>query len=213
MLEEVLNIRLQTTTEYPAIDLNDEAQVSDERLVRSILSGDQQAFELIFERYTRLVTRVVGRFFRDRAEIEEHVQQAFTKTYFSLKSFKGGHGNSFPAWVTRITVNVCYDEFRRRQRTSSVSTGDSAEQGENAYENIAEAKTTPADASLAAAELADRILASLDARDRVALTLVYSEEYSLAEAADVLGISPSNLKSRLFRCRNLIKQRFGHLFI
>lgn len=211
MIEEVLKIGLQTTTELPAIDLNAEMELSDEQLVRSILAGDQQAFEIVFDRYRRLVTRVVGRFFRDRSQIEECVQLAFTKTYFSLKHFRGGQANSFPAWVTRIAVNVCYDEFRRRQRTTDLNSADS-EGGEITFLETIPDMGRPADESLAAAELAERVLSSLDARDRIAMTLVYSEDYSLNDAAEIIGISPSNLKSRLFRCRNHIRQRFGHLF-
>jgi RNA polymerase sigma-70 factor (ECF subfamily) len=210
MLEEVLDIGLDTTTQLPPIELTDEAIDSDEQLVRAVLDGDSRAFELIFERNRRMVARVISRFFRDRGEIEEFAQQTFTKAYFSLKNFRGGRGDSLPAWLTRIAVNVCYDEFRRRQRVSEVSISDGDDDA--GIENIPNDKLIASDDSLAAAEMAERILSTLDARDRVAMTLVYSEEYSLAEAAEVLGISSGNLKSRLFRCRNHIKQRFGHLF-
>jgi RNA polymerase sigma-70 factor (ECF subfamily) len=159
-----------------------------------------------------MVTRVVSRFFRDRSEIEEFVQQSFTKAYFSLKNFRGSRGDSFPAWLSRIAVNVCYDEFRRRQRGGEISLGSDDKNGENAFENIPHDRNVAVDNSLAAAQLAEKMLATLDARDRVAMILVYAEDYSLAEAAEVIGISPSNLKSRLFRCRSHIKQRFGHLF-
>jgi len=210
MLEEVLNIGLQTTTELPAIDLTAEAELSDEQLVRSILAGDQQCFEIVFERHRRFVTSVVSLFFRDRSQIEWFVQLVFKKTYFSLKNFRGSHGNSFPAWVTRIAVNVCYDEFRRRQRTTDLNSADS--EGDVAFLEKVPDLSKPADEKLAAIELAERVLSSLDARDRIAMTLVYSEDYSLSDAAEIIGITPSNLKSRLFRCRNHIKQRFGHLF-
>jgi RNA polymerase sigma-70 factor (ECF subfamily) len=212
MFEEVLNIGLDTTTQLPAIDLTDGPQGSDARLVQAVLEGDNGAFELIFERNRRMVTRVVSRFFRDRSEIEEFVQQSFTKAYFSLKNFRGARGDSFPAWLSRIAVNVCYDEFRRRQRVGEISLGSEDKNGENAFENIPHDRNVAVDNSLAAAQLAEKMLATLDARDRVAMILVYAEDYSLAEAAEVIGISPSNLKSRLFRCRSHIKQRFGHLF-
>jgi RNA polymerase sigma-70 factor, ECF subfamily len=212
MLEEVLNIGLDTTSQLPAIELAAESYDSDELLVVAVLEGDGRAFEQIFERHRRLITRIVSRFFRDRSEIAEFVQQSFTKSYFSLNRFRGDHGNSLPAWLTRIAINVCYDEFRRRQRRSEISLNDTESGVENKYENLAERNVPAADDSLAATQLAERILSSLDARDRIAMTLVYTEDYSLADAAKVLGISSGNLKSRLFRCRNQIRTRFGHLF-
>lgn len=212
MLEEVLRISLPTTVQIPAIELVDESPVSDEYLVRAVLAGDEQAFAEIFERYRRVLTRAVSRFFRDRSEIEEFVQQSFTKAYFSLKNFRGGEDHSFAAWVTRIAVNVCYDELRRRQHRRESTFTDMVDTGRDYLANISDNGQPSAESSLAASELAEKILSALDARDRVALTLVYSEEYSLTEAADIIGISASNLKSRLFRCRNQIRSRFGHLF-
>lgn len=212
MLEEVLNINLQTNAQVPAIEPVDTAPVTDERLVTAVLAGDEQAFSEIFERYRRQVTRTVGKFFRDRSEVEEYVQQSFTKTYFSLKNFRGGSDNSFPAWITRITVNVCYDEFRSRQRRGE-SLFTEMSDDENEYVTAFIDKRAPSvETSLAASQLAERMLAGLDPQDRVAMTLVYSEDYSLSEVAEAIGITTSNLKSRLFRCRNHIKTRFGHLF-
>lgn len=203
---------LQKEAQLPAIESSIESQNTDETLVRAVLDGDEQAFAEIFDRHRLLVTRVVGRFFRDRSEIEECVQLSFTKTYFSLKNFRGGQSNSFPAWLKRIAVNICYDEFRRRGRRPESRFTEMDDEGVAFIESIKDSNAGSAETSLASAQLAEKILSSLDARDRIAMTLVYSEDYSLNEAAEIIGISAGNLKSRLFRCRNHIRERFGHLF-
>lgn len=212
MFDEVLKINLQREVQFPAIEFTDGTPPSDARLVEKVLAGDEASFAEIFERYKQHVTRVVGRFFRDRSEIEEHVQQAFAKTYFSLKAFRGIQEKSLAAWITKITVNVCYDEFRRRGRRSQSLFTDMTREENEYVESIIDNKAQTAENLLLAADLADKILSGVDAKDRVALTLVYSQDYSLDEAANVLGITTSNLKSRLFRCRNHIKKRFSHLF-
>ncbi len=208
MLQEVLNINLQTDTRSQA----DVTPASDEQLVQAVLGGDETAFAVIFERYTRPMTRVVSRFFRERSDIEEFVQQSFTKAYFSLKKYRGGEDNSFPAWMTRIAVNVCYDEFRRRGRRAESLVTDLSSDESDYLETVADGRKPSVERSLAARQLTEKILSVLDEQDRIALTLVYSEDYSLSEVAEAIGISTSNLKSRLFRCRNQIKIRFGHLF-
>jgi RNA polymerase sigma-70 factor (ECF subfamily) len=211
MLDEVLTIPLQQEAQIPAIAFSDGTEATDEMLVHAVLDGDEQAFAEIFERYKRVITRVIGRFFRDRSDIEEFVQQAFTKTYFSLDKFRGGRGDSFPAWVTRIAINVCYDEFRRRSRRGESNFSD-LDDGEVSFaESVVEKDVIGPDASLAAAELAQRILSSLEPLDRIAMTLVYTEEYSLYDVANILGIPSSTLKSRLFRCRNQLKKKFKYL--
>ncbi len=211
MLDEVLKIGLQTKAQYTAVEFTDEVHVSDDVLVQAVLDGDQRAFETIFERYRRPMTRVVGRFFRERSDIEEFVQQCFTKAYFSLKNFRGGD-SSFRAWMTRIAINVCYDEFRRKQRKSENLFAEMSDEENNYIETIADGKAIGTDNSMIASQLVDKVLSTLDADDRLAMTLVYSEDYTLDEAAAVIGISTSSLKSRLFRCRNHIRKRFGHLF-
>ncbi len=211
MFDEVLNIRLQNEAQPFGIALNEPVPATDEMLVKAVLEGDEAAFAEIFERYKLAVTRVVGRFFRDRGEIEEFVQQSFTKVFFSLSKYRGGEQNSFPAWITRISINVCYDHFRRLGRRPE-STFTDMSTGEIEYvETIADERQTSADQRLVAAQLADRVLSILDEKDRVAMTLIYCGDYSLDEVAAFVGISMSNLKSRMFRCRNQIRERFEHL--
>lgn len=210
MLDEVLKTGLQTKTQFPAVVFDDDIPASDEMLVRSVLAGDETSFELLFDRYRRPIARVVGRFFREQADIEEFVQQAFTKAYFSLKDFRGD--SPFKGWITRIAVNVCYDEFRRRQRKGESLFAEMSSEETDYIETVIDRRQKSADSSVIAAQLVEKVMAGLDAEDRVAMTLVYSEEYSLDEAAAAIGITTSNLKSRLFRCRNHLKKRFGHFF-
>jgi RNA polymerase sigma-70 factor (ECF subfamily) len=211
MLDEVSETGLQNEAKLPAIEFSDGSQISDDELVRAVLDGDEQAFAEIFERYKRLVTGVVGRLFRNRSEIEECVQQSFAKAYFSLKDFRGTNDKSLPAWLTRIAVNICYDEFRRRGRKPE-SLFTEIDDGNGFLESVSDSQAGSSETQIVSAQLAEKILSSLDPRDRIAMTLVYSEEYSLNDAAEIIGISTGNLKSRLFRCRNHIRERFGYLF-
>ena len=212
MFEEVINISLQREAQLSPIEFTDESPLADERLVQMTLAGDETAYAEIFERYKRPLTRVVGRYFRERSEIEEFVQQSFTKAYFSLRNFRGGEDKSFAAWITRIAINVCYDEFRRRGRKGESLFSEMTDTENDYLQSVADGREIAADRSLVASQLAEKVLSSLDAKDRIAMTLVYSEDHSLNEVADAIGISTSNLKSRLFRCRNQIRARFGHLF-
>lgn len=209
MFDEVLNINLQTKA--LSFDIESSGTRTDESLVRAVLDGEEAAFAELFERYSLAVMRVVARFFQDRALIEEMVQQSFTKAYFSLKKYRGGEQNSFPAWLTRIATNVCYDEFRRRGRKPESTFTDMSTEELDYIETVASGGEVSVERKLVARQLAEKMLGVLDERDRMAMMLVYAEDYSLTEVAGMLEISTSNLKSRLFRCRNQIKRRFGDL--
>lgn len=185
------------------------AEQTDDALVSAVLAGDEAAFKLIFERYRRLIAHLVSRFFYDRAEIEEIMQQSFTKIYFSLDSFQGGREKSFSSWVSKITVNQCYNELRRQKRHPENRFGDLTEEEIAALERAAtKTDSARAENSLINRDLSKKLLSKLEAQDRLALTLLYAEEMSVEEVSEILGWSPSNVKTRLFRARNYLRNVF-----
>jgi RNA polymerase sigma-70 factor (ECF subfamily) len=188
------------------------AEITDDELVRLVLAGDETAFACIFERYRKLVIHLASRFFRQRAQIEDIVQQAFTKIYFSLKDFRGGREKSFASWASRLTVNICYDELRRRGRRAESLFSDFTAEEREYFEQIAGETAKDAEKQLVARDLAEKVLSGLDARERLALTLLHGEDFSVAEVARIVGWSESNVKTRLFRCRNNLRNIFKHLF-
>src|SRR2546429_9726607 len=99
---------------------------TDDVLVAAAAAGDEGAFEQLFERHRRQVARIAGRFFPQREQIEEIIQDSFTKAYFALGSYHGTHASSFKAWLTQIAANSCYDQLRRARRRPEQSLGDIA---------------------------------------------------------------------------------------
>ena len=107
------------------------ADQSDLALVTDAAAGLEAAFEELFNRHRRRVSLIASRFFRQRQQIEEIVQETFTKAFFALGDFSNTQENSFAAWLARIAFNTCYDELRRLKRRpestlSDVSVEDSA---------------------------------------------------------------------------------------
>ena len=198
----------QTIKIFPFQSVNQtltESIVTDDNLVKSVLAGDESAFELIFQRYRRLVVHLVGRFFNQPETIEDISQQAFTKVYFSLKDFRGEHDKSFQSWLSRLTINVCYDELRRKHRKPENLFSELSDDEFDFVENIAENKVLSSEESLSNKNLAAKLLEGLEVEDRLAITLYYAEENSVAEVAEQLGWSESKLKTRLYRTRNYLR--------
>src|ERR1041384_5021814 len=94
-------------------------ELADDVLVAAVREGDEGAFEMLFERHRRAVTRLAYRFFYRREQVEDIVQESFASAYFALSTYRGGQERSFIAWLTRITVRTCYDALRRAKRTES----------------------------------------------------------------------------------------------
>jgi RNA polymerase sigma-70 factor, ECF subfamily len=202
---ETLNINLELAKAKP------DQPITDAELVRAVLTGDEAAFSVIFERHRRLVIHLVSRFFNQRELIEDIVQQVFTKVYFSLKDFRGGQENSFYAWLSRLTVNVCYDELRRRQRRPENLFADLSNEDTEYIERIVEKNSQNNEKAFADRDLAEKLLSGLDAKDRLALTLYHAEELSVAEVAKMIGWTESNVKTRLMRTRNYLRNLLDRL--
>lgn len=193
-LDQTLNVRLPESG----------TAETDEDLVKAVLAGDEAAFAVLFERYKRLVVHLVGRFFGQRELVEEFSQVAFTKAYFSLKDFRGGQEKSFASWISRVAVNVCYDELRRRKRRPEDLF---AELGtaESEYIETVASRNAAGEDEIINRDLAEKLLSGLDAKDRLAMTLVHGQDMSVKDVARIVGWSESNVKVRLMRTRNYLR--------
>jgi len=177
--------------------------VTDDTLVAAVLAGDEDAFGKLFERHRRQVARIAGRFFSQVEQIEEIIQDSFTKAYFALSTYHGTHAASFKAWLGQITVNSCYDQLRRTQRRPPQSFVDITDS--ESHELGAQLRAAGASADVERAtisrDLAAKLLARLSAEDRLVLTLLDVEGFSVAEIAEMAGWSISKVKVRAHRAR------------
>ena len=177
------------------------AEPTDDVLVAAAATGDESAFEQLFERHRRQVARIASRFFAQREQIEEIIQDSFTKAYFALNTYHGTHAASFKAWLAQISVNCCYDHLRRVRRRPEQGFDD-LEDGDS-QEFAAWLRSHPADVltRLVSRDLASKLLARLSAEDRLVLTLLDVEGFSVAEIAEVTNWSISKVKVRAHRAR------------
>ena len=182
---------------------------TDDALVAAAGSGDEGAFEQLFERHRRQVARIAGRFFPQREQIEEIIQDSFTKAYFALGSYHGTHAASFKAWLTQIAVNSCYDQLRRARRRPEQSFGDLNDK--ESYDATIQLRAARSDveSALVSRDLALKLLARLNPDDRMVLTLLDVEGFSVAEIAELTNWSISKVKVRAHRARAHLRRVLG----
>lgn len=184
-------------------------ELTDDALVVAVRGGDERAFELLFERHRLRVARTAGRFFPAREAVEEVIQETFTKAFFALDDYAGRHAASFPAWLTQIAVNCCYDELRRlrrrpRRADEDISDAESGALGEKLGAALASGEDIESD--LISRDLAGKLLSRLDAEDQLVLTLLDAEGLSVAEIAEQTGWSASKVKVRAHRARARLRR-------
>jgi RNA polymerase sigma-70 factor (ECF subfamily) len=184
-------------------------------LVSSARTGDQAAFEELFNRHRRRVALIAGRFFHQREQIEEIVQETFTKVYFALDSYANSETDDdalFAAWIARIAFNTCYDELRRLKRRPESMVTDLSEEESGWLENRLQADDSGnAESTSINRDLAQKLLARLSADDRLVLVLLNAEEMSVNEIARLMGWSTSKVKVRAHRARAALRRHLRKL--
>jgi RNA polymerase sigma-70 factor (ECF subfamily) len=181
--------------------LHSAEELTDDALVAAASAGDEAAFAQLFERHRRQVARIAGRFFAQREQIEEIIQDAFTKVYFALHTYHGTHEASFKAWLAQITVNTCYDQLRRARRRPEHALGEFTENESQDITTQLRAAHSDIEGNLVSRDLALKLLSRLSAEDRLVLTLLDVEGFSVAEIAEMTSWSISKVKVRAHRAR------------
>ena len=186
-------------------------ETSDDALAAAVVAGDEAAFEQLFARHRRMVARLASRFFYQREEIEEIIQESFTAAYFALPNYQGGHEHSFLAWLSRITVRACYNQLRRLRGRDEATL--SEEEIARLKENLRdESAGSNVEREMISRDLAAKLLARLGPDERLVLALLNVAELSVAETAELTGWSVSKVKMRAHRARNALR-RVLHRFV
>jgi RNA polymerase sigma-70 factor (ECF subfamily) len=181
---------------------------SDVELVARVRAGDESAFEELFNHHRRRVSLIASRFFRQREQIEEIVQESFTKAYFALKDFSNQQETSFASWIARIAFNSCYDELRRMKRRPESTMSNVSEEEANWLKEQARAGGAGEDieSTTIARDLAGKLLSRLSPEDRMVLVMLDVEGLSVSEIAESTRWSASKVKVRAHRARASLRR-------
>lgn len=180
---------------------------TDAELAAAVCEGDESAFETLFERHRRRVGTIAGRFFQQKEEIEDVVQECFTKAYFALKDFSDKSGGSVAAWLSKIAFNTCYDELRRKRRRPESLISELTDGEAQTISALCDPPDQSSIESVAVTrDLANKLLSRLSAEDRVVLVLLDVEGLSVAEIGQIMGWSSAKVKIRVFRARNDLRR-------
>lgn len=155
-----------------------------------------ESFEALYRRSFPRVYAYVASLLRDRAAAEDTVAIAFERAYRKRHRYRAARGTR-EAWLFGIARNAALDELRRRKRQAAL---------EHEPEDLVHG--TPEDhADLALRRATVRAaLAGLEPRERELVALKFMAGLSNAEIAGVLGISESNVGTKLHRTVNKLRE-------
>ena len=82
----------------------------EDALITGLCRGDEEAYEILIQRYQQPVYNLVCRLMNDPSDAADIVQDVFLKVFRSVRLFR--HGSSLKTWIYRIAVNEAYNHRR-----------------------------------------------------------------------------------------------------
>ena len=184
----------------------------DQALVERAQRGDKHAFELLVVKYQRKLGRLLSRFIRDPAEVQDVAQEAFIKAYRALPSFRGD--SAFYTWLYRIGINTAKNYLVAMGRRAPTSTEFDSEEAENFDDADRLRDVNTPEAELMTKQIASTVNHAMDALPeglRTAITLREIEGMSYEDIATVMNCPIGTVRSRIFRARETIAQQLRPL--
>jgi len=169
-----------------------DASEVDPAVLAAARRGDRAAFVEMLRFYERRIRHVAWQVLGDQQAMEDVLQEAALRAFRGLPSFRGDSGAG--TWLCRIAYTASVDHIRRRPREVAVED-----------DRLGEATGDDPGDTIVARMTLDQAFAGLSEEQRIALLLVDREGLDYAAAAEVVGIAPGTLASRLFRARQILR--------
>jgi RNA polymerase sigma-70 factor (ECF subfamily) len=170
--------------------------IDDSELVRQALHGDREAFARLVERHYALIYRVAYRYVGSPADAEDVAQDICIALATKLDRFRGR--SRFSTWLVSIVINRCRDFLRRRR---------SSEKLMERYGVLRKLEEDEHDDAEERSSWLHETLQRLEPSLRETALLVVGEDFSHAEAAEILGCAETTVSWRM----HVVKKRLRAL--
>lgn len=179
----------------------------DHDLVVRAQRGDQAAFSALYRRHHGRVFGMCARLLKNRADVDDAVQQTFLEAWRCLHRFEGK--SRFSTWLTRVAIHTSFS-LRRRMRRLLLSDDESQALTVVAGGKHDAGPAIAAEGPLAPDEVATRhahaqalgeVLQQISEKKRIVFVLADLEDLTSPEVAEILEIPENTVRTRLFYAR------------
>lgn len=192
----------------PVVDtaLPDAASSADMQLVRRALAREGDAFRTIMKTNNQRLYRIARGVVRNDSEAEDIVQEAYARAFAHLEDFRGA--SSLSTWLSRIVINEALGRLRKRRRTAARAVQDAhlhqAEIIRFPLNTSDDPERTMAQRQIL--QLVERATDNLPDVYRTVFVARVIEGLSIDDTAELLGVRPETVKTRLHRARILVRK-------
>ena len=184
-------------------------------LIQSINAGQVDKFHDLVKRYEQKLYNFSLRMCRDHSDAEDMVQDTFLNVFRYLKNFR--YETKFKNWLYKVAASTCIKKKRKSkfapEKELSLDEFRSSDEAETP-DQVPEWALMPLD-KLLNEELAGAInrgILSIPKKYRMVIVLRDIEGFSTVETAQILNLSPANVKVRLHRARLFLRDKLKGYF-
>src|SRR5690606_5384317 len=180
-------------------------KIQDEIVVRRVLSGEKELFEILLRRYNQNLYRVIRGYLHDEEDVEDAMQDTYLKAFDKLQQFQGK--SAFSTWLIRIGINEALLRIRRLKRSRSMVLHEADMEEEKIVQLPDTKEMNPEKLAIhhETKQLIEKAIDQLPEKLRIIYILKEVQGMKNEEIADCLEISGPNVKVRLHRAKMLLK--------
>jgi len=185
-----------------------EADASDRADMERLIAGHDAALNELMERHATPVFHFLYRMLANEDDANDLAQETFFRVYRARASFRTSE--RFSTWLYTIAANLARNHFRWRTRHPNVSLDAESDTSEQSLANTLPSDSPSPNEAALAAERASAVRSAVSRLPedlREAIVLCEWEDHSMAEAATILETTPKAIESRLYRARQILRER------
>lgn len=174
--------------------------MNDEEIVGRVIKGEKYLYESLMRKYNLRLFRITMSIINDDIAAEDVMQTAYLNAYLSLPAFK--NRSSFSTWLTRILINesLLYKKRKLKQQQILAKKPANNYQTETPLNNLMNKELKV---------LLEKSIADLPEKYKLVFVMREIEEMSTNETMDVLNITESNVKIRLARAKEMLRNNLS----
>lgn len=188
--------------EIPRKDAS-ESSLEDDRLVKRAISGDQDAFKALMNKYQKPLYYHIVKMVKNNEQVEDIIQESFVKAFSNLNSYNTNY--AFSTWLYRITTNHTIDYLRKKKlKTTSINEPVRAKDGEMEFQIVGNAETDRKIIRKERKKIVSDAIQNLPEKYREVIEMRHLEEMSYQEISEQLDLPLGTVKAHIFRAREML---------
>lgn len=186
-------------------------QYSDEEAIKQILEGNPAVFEILIRRYNPFLYKTGRGYGFSHHDTEDLMQETFINCYQSLSSFE--NRSSFKTWIIKIMIHQCYHKAHKLSyRNEKTIDGFSNFNSESMFLNTKHSDTSKKVINKELSNIIESAIKKLPQDYRTTFTLRELTGLNVAETADLMHTTTSNVKVRLNRAKMMLRKEIEKIY-